>query len=224
MFKAFRNSTPSQLFKWDGNITLNAPVNQVQFCESFERRLKKTISESSFNYSSGEINEAMKCDLNRINYFINGQPVCVPYSKELSLEKFILTAQQLNAGWLDEHLPLLSTILHQGLMVDILDSINYWETARREKLPLKMVSTDSKNNTLSIYINISGEIKFIVAGKINNIITEDFKVLCVDRYKSEIVMQITFLLIRGQKGSGMFISRRNPADHAQLRLYNLKPV
>ncbi|YCI28799.1 hypothetical protein M1E08_18300 [Erwinia sp. PK3-005] len=203
---------------YQGDKTLTALLN-AEFNKHFLRVVNHNIVSNTSSFSRGKMLEAMQKDLPRMEYYIEGRPVSAPGNLERSLANF---HQIINGNasllWLNHYIDSVSAFLHQGIFVDICESIPWWEDDHGERWDIRMISLDQKRSQNAFDINCHGYIKITAQSSVTNLILKNGDIILTDRRASLLQLQVTLLMMKGGNGSCMVANALNGADRAILKI------
>lgn len=201
---------------YSGKKTINA-----QFKSDFNKNLVRVINQNielnTSNRTRGKIFHQMKKDLPRMEYYVDGKYVSAPGSVEKSLANFHdITSRETSLSWLPQYIDSISAFLHQGIFVDIFESVPTWQDEQGKSWDIQMISLDSQKTSNSFYINRHGVIKVIVQSGVSNLILKSGEIIKADSKDSHLQMQLTLSTLKNADGSFIVSDALNKADHAVL--------
>lgn len=196
-------------------------VIRADFKSSFHKNLvsviNKNINLNTSKLTRGKMNSAMKIDLPRMNYHVDGKSVSAPGDMEKSLDNFQdITSRDASLSWLPKYIDSISAFLHQGIFVDIFESVPTWKDEQGKHWDIQMVSLNQSATNNSFYINRHGVIKVIVQSNVSNIILKNGDIVLTDSKTSHLQMQLTLSILKNADGSCKVSDALNKADHAVL--------
>ncbi|MDR7343512.1 hypothetical protein J2X14_001924 [Pantoea alhagi] len=199
-----------------GKKTINA-----QFGSAFSKNLVSVVNNNiKMNTSEstrGKMHPAMINDLHRMKYYVDGKAVSAPGNMDKSLANFNnITHSDASLAWLPQYIDSLSAFLHQGIFVDIFESVPTWQDEQGKSWDIQMISLDSQKTSNSFYINRHGVIKVIVQSGVSNLILKSGEIIKADSKDSHLQMQLTLSTLKNADGSFIVSDALNKADHAVL--------
>lgn len=213
---ALATNNVAQTHAYSGNSVINARFGSA-FNKNLVRVINNNIALNTSNLTRGEISRPMQQDLPRMAYYIDGNDISVPGSVEKSVANFHdITHRDASLSWLPQYIDSISAFLHQGIFVDIFESVPTWQDEQGRNWDIQMISLDSKKTNNSFHINRHGEIKVIVQSGVSNLLLPNGEIIFTDSEKSHLQMQLTLLIERNADGSCMVSNACNKADHAVL--------
>ena len=204
---------------YEGNKILTALLND-QFVNDFFKLVNHNITKNTSPSTRGKIHSAMLKDLPRMEYYIDGYYVSFPGNIEQSLANFHETISQKPArSWLLKYIDAISAFLHQGVFVDICESIPYWEDQQGKRWDIRMISLDQNRSKNSFDISSQGIIKITAQSGVSNLILKNGDIIITDRNLSQLQLQISLLMVKGGGGSCLMVNNHNLADKAILNVH-----
>lgn len=205
-----------------GNKNLTAKLNDT-FRDNLSKVLNENIKLNTSPLTRGKLEGAMKRDLSRMEYSIDGHNVRVPGDTEGSIAKLndVLNDNPARLP-LAQNIDSIDAFLHQGIFVDIFESIPCWKDEKGNRLDIKMVSLDQLRNNVSFDIRHDGIIKMTAQSNVSNIILKNGDIIHTDKDNSKLDLEVTLLLKnRGGSCCAQVVNVHNIADKAILKLSGL---
>lgn len=202
-------------------------VIKADFESNFQKNLvsviNKNIDLNSSTLTRGKMHSSMEADLSRMEYFVGGKYISVPGDQKKSLANFNhITRSDASLSWLPKYIDSVSSFLHQGIFVDIFESVPTWTDEQGRNWDIQMVSLNQSATKNSFYIDRHGVIKVIVQSGVNNIMLKNGDIILTDSKTSHLQMQLTLSTLKNADGSFMVSDALNKADHATLTVNGQK--
>lgn len=209
-------STTPLTYAQSGNKVIKAGFGS-SFHKNLVSVINKNIDLNTSNRTRGEMHSAMEIDLSRMAYYVDGKYISAPGDREKSLANFNhITRSDASLSWLPKYIDSVSAFLHQGIFVDIFESVPTWQDEQGKHWDIQMVSLNQSATNNSFYINRHGVIKVIVQSSVSNIILKNGDIILTDSKTSHLQMQLTLSTLKNADGSFIVSDALNKADHATL--------
>ncbi|MBS0055833.1 hypothetical protein [Yersinia sp. Marseille-Q3913] len=197
-----------------GSKTLTAILDKG-FAQKFSMAINNLIVDNTSIDTRGLMSDSMKADLYRMHYYIDNYRVSTPGDFESSYQNFIDHGGE---QWTHDYVDSISAFLHQGIFVDIFESIPYWEDSNGYRFDISMASLNSTNCSNAFHINKSGIIEIKSQSYVNNIICKRKGFVATNRVTSVFSLHISLIIMKVIGSHCLVMAADNLADRATLQL------
>lgn len=197
-----------------GSKTLTAILDK-RFAQKFSMAINNLIVNETSIDTRGLMSDSMQADLSRMDYYIDNYRVSTPGNFESSYQNFI------NHGgeqWTHDYVDSISAFLHQGVFVDIFESIPYWEDSSGCRWDISMASLHRSNCSNVFNINKSGIIEIRSQSQVNNVILKNHDIVATNNFKSTLSLHISLIIMKVIGSHCLVIAADNLANRATLQL------
>lgn len=213
---AAANDNAAQADAYLGERTITALLNS-DFNKNFLTTINQNITTNTSVSTRNVMCQAMEKDLPRMEYYIEGKYVSAPGNIEKSLANFHrIIHDDASLLWLQQYIDSVSAFLHQGIFVDICESIPWWQDNLGARWDIQMISLNQLRSKNAFHINRHGVIKVIAQSSVSNLILKSGEIILTDSKESHLQMQVTLAMLKGGNGICMASNALNMADHAIL--------